>query len=68
MDGKTGRPLAADEPEMKIMLAAWDAAPLEEQQAFFNVTVKNSRDARDLELLQKFIEKVEAAGRAARGN
>jgi len=56
-----GRRRPADDPFMAVVNAIWDAAPLEEQQAFHNVCVKNSRDERDLELLGRLQQRIAAA-------
>ncbi len=56
-----GRRIPPDDPHMVAVNAVWDAAPLEEQQAYHSVCVKNSRDERDIELLDRLMKRIAAA-------
>jgi len=61
LDVKTGRPLGPDDPIMKAVNRVWDASPREEQEAFIQVTVHNSRDPKDLALLKTLSARMEKA-------
>jgi len=63
LDPKTGKALPPEDPAMKAVNKAWDASPREEQEAFHRVTVKNSRDEKDLALLKKLSDRMELATR-----
>jgi hypothetical protein len=54
LDPATGEVLPPDDPAMVTIQRVWDAAPREQQEAFHRVTVKNSRDPKDLALVQEF--------------
>ncbi len=61
LDVTTHEPLPADSAVMRAVNTVWDAAPREEQEAFHRVTVKNSRDPLDLELLKGLSDRMSAA-------
>lgn len=56
----TGRPLPPDDPATVAVNAAWDAAPAEEQEAFWHCTVKSSKDPAHLKLMHRFMAKVQS--------
>jgi len=58
LDPKTGLRLPDDSPEMKIVLAAWEASTLEERCAFHHVTVNGSRVPADLTLVWALIARM----------
>jgi hypothetical protein len=60
LDVKTGKSLPDDHPTMRAMMRAWRAATRGEQEAFWRVTVKNSRNASDLALCRNLIRSLEA--------
>lgn len=62
IDPRTGKVLPADDPVMEIVNRVWDASPLDEQEAFWRVTVKNSRNLRDLDLMQALTSRMTASG------
>jgi hypothetical protein len=62
IDPRTGKILPADDPVMEIINRVWDASPREEQEAFWRVTVKNSRDPGDLDLMQALTSRMSAKG------
>ncbi len=51
-DPRTGRALLPNDPMMITINSVWDASSVEDQAAFWRVTVKNSREAGDLERVQ----------------
>ena len=60
MDPLTGRVLDANEPVVKAMNEVWDSSPLEEQEAYWRVMVKNSRDLNDIRLMKSITSRLEA--------
>jgi hypothetical protein len=60
--GLDGKVLPPNDPVMVTVNAVWDAAPLEEKQAFHAVCVLNSRDKGDLALLARLRARLERAG------
>jgi hypothetical protein len=52
VDANTGEVFSSTHPLMMIVNSVWDAASIEEQEAFWKVTVKNSRDPEDLALTE----------------
>lgn len=55
LDIATGKPLPDDDPSVVTLMRVWRAATREEQEAFWRVAVKNSRDADDLRLSTRII-------------
>ncbi len=64
LNPKTGQVLEDTDPVMQVVNRVFDAASREEQEAFFRVTVKNSRDPLDLELLKGMSDRMQAAIKA----
>lgn len=60
LDVKTGRPLPKSDPAAAAMDRAWDAAPYEQQEAFWLCTVRSSKDPRLLELVRQLMLKASA--------
>lgn len=61
VDPDTNQVLPPDNPIMQAINRVFDAASREEQEAFHSVTIKNSRDARDLELLEGLSRRISVA-------
>lgn len=62
IDPTTGKVLSPNDPAVIAINRTWDEAPYEQQEAFHRVTVKNSRDPKDLALVTEFSEAVKRAG------
>lgn len=62
IDPRTNNVLPADDPVMEIINRVWDDSSLEDQEAFWRVTVKNSRDPSDLDRMQTLILRMTANG------
>jgi hypothetical protein len=60
IDAQTGQPFDANHPVVKAMNKVWDTSPLEEQEAYWRVMVKNSRDLDDIRLMRKIASRLEA--------
>jgi hypothetical protein len=60
IDPNTGKVLPPTDPMMKAMNAVWDASPLEDQEAFYRVTVLNGRDPADLLRMKEMPDRIEA--------
>lgn len=60
VDILTGKPMSEDHPAMKTMMRVWNAASLEEQEAFWRVTVKSSADPADLQTAARMARQVES--------
>ena len=63
IDPRTGKVLPPEDPAMIVMIKVWDASTLEDQEAFYRVTVLNSRAPDDLRRMQAMAERVEAMGK-----
>lgn len=61
MDAKTHQRLPDDHPANIALQKVWATAPREQQEAFHRITVLNGRDPADMELMQSFWLKVQAA-------
>jgi len=68
LDAKTGELFPQDSPEMVQIMKVWNALPFAHREAFINVTCFNSRDPRDLLVLQEISTKMEAALKLADRN
>jgi hypothetical protein len=55
-----GKVLPADDPFMVIVNNVWDESPPDEQEAFWRVTVKNSRDPNDLAKAKALADRISA--------
>ena len=60
VDISTGKALPDDHPTMQRIMRAWRGASLAEQEAFWRVTVKNSRDPGDLGRCQRILAAMKA--------
>lgn len=60
INAQTGQVLPDTDPLMMIVNSVWDASTIEEQEAFWKVTVKNSRDPQDLSLAEALSARVQA--------
>lgn len=60
LDPKTGRTLLPNDPMMVTINAVWEESSIEDKEAFWRVTVKNSRVPGDLERLKVFQERFSA--------
>jgi hypothetical protein len=60
LDMETRKPLPDDHPLMLVLMRAWRAASRDEQEAFWRVTIKNSRDPSDLQLCRRILSALEA--------
>lgn len=60
VDGQTGKLMPPDSSIMLAVMRVWNKSTLEEQQAFWNVTVKNSRDRTDLFHMTAMNTRIEA--------
>jgi hypothetical protein len=58
VDLETGKIQPDDSPIMKSINKVWAQTTLEERQAFHRVTCLNSRDRKDLQIMQEFTDKV----------
>lgn len=47
IDAMTGQVMEENHPAMTVVNTIWDASPRDVQEAFWRVTVKNSRDPID---------------------
>lgn len=61
VDFETKEVLPDTHPDMILLLDVWRAASKAEQEAFFRVTVHNSRDANDLRALQSLQQRIRVA-------
>lgn len=61
MDYKTGQVFAPDHPTMVIVNRVYDAASYAEQEAFFEVCVKNSQKPQDRELAMGLMNRIQKA-------
>jgi hypothetical protein len=59
LDPKTKEVLGDNHPVMKAVNEIWDASPLNEQEAYWRVTVRNSRDSNDLRLTSNIIDRIQ---------
>ncbi len=57
LDATTQQVLPKEHPVMVLMNEVWDSATHEEQEAYWKVTVKNSRDSKDLVLASNIIDR-----------
>lgn len=60
IDPTTNQVLSPNHPMMIAMNSVWDSSPLEDQEAFHRVTVKNSRDPDDLDRMKKMSERIKS--------
>jgi len=60
MDPLTGKVLDENDPVMKALNEVWDSSPLEEQEAYWRVMVKNSRDLNDIRLMRSITSRLES--------
>ena len=60
IDAITKKVLPNTDPYMMIVNKVWDESPLEEQEAFWRVTIKNSRDQNDLAKMKVLIDRIKA--------
>lgn len=58
IDPLTNQILSPNHPMMIAMDSVWDSSPLEDQEAFHRVTVKNGRDPDDLNRMEKMFERI----------
>lgn len=56
IDIKSGRVLPPDDPIMKKIDAVWAKTTIEQRRAWFEVTVKNSRDPLSLMLVEGLVD------------
>lgn len=61
LDPETGKPLPEGHTAAAAVSRAWDAAPREEQEAFWRATVKSSKDPEDLKLVHRLMQRIQAA-------
>lgn len=59
IDPKTGKVLPPEHPAMVAINHVWETSTREVQEAFHRVTVKNSRDPKDLALMRSFTERLD---------
>lgn len=64
VDSATGKILPDDSPEMKTLLRVWADTTIEERRAFHRVTVGNSQDPHDLDLMRVIADKFAAIRKA----
>jgi hypothetical protein len=64
LDVKTGRAAPSDHPTMKLLNRVWEAATLEERQAFHRVCCLNSREPEDLRVMKTLADRVTEAAKA----
>ncbi len=64
LDPETGRPLPEDHPAVTALSRVWNAAPFEEQEAFWHCTVKSSQDPVHRGLLHQLMLKLRASASA----
>jgi len=60
IDPRTGKVLPADDPVMEIVNRVWEASPIEDQEAFWRVTVKNSRNQGDIARMNALTSRMSA--------
>lgn len=61
VDLETSTPLADDHPAVLAMMAIWDKTTISQRQAFHRVTCNNSRDNKDLAVIQHLSAKLQQA-------
>jgi hypothetical protein len=61
VDVKTGRVYPDDSIEMKTVNRLWGQTTLQERQAWHRVTCQNSRSIVDVQIAQRFADRIEAA-------
>ncbi len=59
LDVKTGKPFAADTPEMKVIEHVWSGTSKGERQAFHAFTCQSSRALHHLAIAKSIAEKIE---------
>lgn len=59
LDVMTGQVMDDDHPVMVVVNAIWDASPRDVQEAFWRVTVKNSRDPDDMKKAQAISQRIQ---------
>jgi len=60
IDPSTGKVLSADDPFMVIVNKVFDESTLDDQEAFWRVTVKNSPDPNDLAKMKSLSDRIMA--------
>lgn len=61
LDPETGRIMEDAHPVMQKIMQCWNLQPHEVREAFIDVTYNNSREEKDVRLMQEFMNQVEAA-------
>lgn len=60
LDVKTGKPLPDDSEIMVVVNQVWETTTLEERQSFHRVTCQNCRDPKDVAVIQRITEQIQA--------
>lgn len=61
MDAMTGEVIPESDPKMKAVLGVWAETTRREREAFHNVTCNNSRNVRDLALVNPLVQRMQQA-------